>query len=97
MVANTWHANGRAGVVVYALWDLATETVIDEGEDPARILAAIEECRTAFTPEIMPVFGLTEYHPALQTHSSISGEDAVVDHLRKRMASRQRREGARNT
>lgn len=81
-------------MVVYALWDLATETLIDEAEDPAQILEAIDECHAGITPEMMPVFGLTEYHPALQTHSSITGEDAVVAHLHKRLASRQRREGA---
>lgn len=83
-------------MVVYALWDLKTETLIDEAEDPNQILDAIEECRTGFAPEVMPVLGLTEYHPALQTHASITGEDTIVAHLEKRLASRQRREGTQS-
>ena len=81
-------------MVVYALWDLGTETLLMEGEDPAPLLEGIAECRRDLPPDLIPVFGLTEYHPALQNHSSITGEDAVVAHLHKRLAGRQRREGA---
>ena len=84
-------------MAVYALWDLQTETLIDESEDPGQILEAIQQCRTAFTPEEMPVLGLTEYHPALQTHHSISGEDVVVAHLQKRLDARQRRASTKSS
>jgi hypothetical protein len=92
---SAWQAWKDDRVVEYALWDLVTETLLDEGEDPARILETMQELRATISPDIVPVFGLTEYHPALQTHSSVSGEDAVLAHLEKRVAARRRRnEGA---
>ena len=79
-------------MVVYALWNLQTEELIGETEDPQQVLEAIDTYRTAATAERMPVFGLTEFHPALQTHSSITGEEAITAHLHKRIEARRRRQ-----
>jgi hypothetical protein len=78
-------------VVVYALWDLVTETLLDEGEDPATILGTMRELRDNVSPDIMPVFGLTEYHPAMKAHMSHSDPDEIEALLVKRVAARQNR------
>ena len=79
-------------MVVYALWNLQTEELIGETEDPQQVLDAIDAYRTAASAERLPVFGLTEYHPALQTHSSITGEESIETHLHKRIEARRRRQ-----
>lgn len=77
-------------MVVYALWDLVTETLLDEGEDPGSILETMQELQANLSPDVMPVFGLTEYHPAMQSHSSMTGAEKIEALLQKRLAARQR-------
>ena len=77
-------------MVVYALWDLVTETLLDEGEDPAAILGTMRELRDGASPDMMPVFGLTEYHPAMKAHTSHSDAEEIDALLVKRVAARQK-------
>ena len=78
-------------MVVYALWDLVTETLLEEGEDPAAILATMQNLRSSLNPDITPVFGLTEYHPAMKAHTSYSDTDEIETHLAKRIEARRKR------
>ena len=87
------HVWKEVDVVVYALWDLVTETLLVEGEDPATVLDTMRDLRASVSPDVMPVFGLTEYHPAMRAHMSYSDTGEIEAHLAKRVAARRKRQG----